>query len=262
MKRKRITVRILLILILLISTAYSVSYAQNTFLWQVKSKGSTVYILGSVHFLKKDVYPLSKMIEAAFDKSDFLAVEANIDDVNRLDIQKLLKSAVYMDGSTLDKHVSKKTLDIIKEESDRLEMPVEMFYNQKPWFLGLTLTSLELVKSGYNPEYGIDKYFLNKATGKKKVLELESFDYQLDLLSGFNDDEQELFLLYTLKDIKTLVQEVDNIVDAWKSGAAKRMETIIEKNSIEDRGFIPLYEKLVTNRNRSITIKIGNTLAL
>jgi len=56
------------------------------------------------------------MIEAAFDKSDFLAVEANIDDVNRLDIQKLLKSAVYMDGSTLDKHVSKKTLDIIKED--------------------------------------------------------------------------------------------------------------------------------------------------
>lgn len=247
---KRIIAKILLILILLISTAYSDSYAQNTFLWQVQSRGSTVYILGSVHFLKKDVYPLSKTIEAAFDKSDFLAVEADINDLSRLDIQKLLKSAVYMDGSTIDKHVSKKTLDIIKEESDRLEMPVEMFYNQKPWFLGLTLTSLELVKSGYNPEYGIDKYFLNKAAGKKKVLELESFDYQLDLLSGFNDDEQELFLLYTLKDIKTLVQEVDNIVDAWKSGATKRMETIIEKNSIEDKRFIPLYEKLVTNRNR------------
>lgn len=257
---KKITAKTLLILSFVILTVYSVSYAQNNFLWQVHSKGSTIYILGSVHLLKKDIYPLNRTIEAAFDKADFLAVEADINDVSSLDIQKLLKSAVYMDGSTLDKHVSQKTLDIIKEESDRLGMPIEMFYNQKPWFLGLTLTSLELVKSGYNPEYGIDKYFLNKATGRKKVLELESLDYQIDLLSGFNDDEQELFLLYVMKNVRTLVQEVNNVVDIWKSGATKRMEAIMEKNTIEDRRFTSLYEKLIINRNRSMALKIEDYL--
>jgi uncharacterized protein YbaP (TraB family) len=256
----KILAKIGLILIFLAFGAHNISYAQNTFLWQVKAKGSTVYLLGSVHFMKKNIYPLSKIIEGAFDKADILAVEANIDDAGSLNVEKLLEGAVYADGSTLEQHVSKNTLDLLMPAIAGLGLPPEFFYNQKPWFLALTLTSLELVKSGYDPEYGIDKYFLAKAQGKKKILELESLNYQIDLLSGLNNQEQELFLLYTLKDLKTLGQEADNIVDAWEAGAAKRMETIVEKSYLDDRKFAPLYEKLLINRNRNMTIKIDEYL--
>jgi uncharacterized protein YbaP (TraB family) len=116
------------------------------------------------------------------------------------------------------------------------------------------------MKSGYDPEYGIDKYFLSKAAGKKKILELESLDYQIDLLSGLDDTEQELFLLYTLKDLKILVQEVDKLVDAWKSGAAESMESTITKSFTEDRKFYPIYEKLIYKRNRNMTLKIEDFL--
>ena len=39
-------------------------------LWKVVSKESTVYLLGSVHLLKSDAYPLSQAIEQAFDDVD------------------------------------------------------------------------------------------------------------------------------------------------------------------------------------------------
>jgi hypothetical protein len=217
-------------------------------------------MLGSVHLLKKDVYPLSETIESAFEKSDTLAVEADINDISRLDIQKLMSSVFYSGDDTLEKHVSRDTFDAVKGQAERLGLPVEFVYNQKPWFLGLMLESLELMKSGYDPEYGIDKYFLSKATGKKKILELESLDYQIDLLSGLDDTEQELFLLYTLKDLKILVQEVDKLIEAWKSGAAESMESTITRSFTEDRRFYPIYEKLIYKRNRNMTLKIEGFL--
>ena len=148
----------------------------------------------------------------------------------------------------------------LKKEIDKIGLPPELFYKQKPWLLSLTLESLKLIESGYNPEYGIDKYFLSKAAGKKKIIELESVDYQINLLSGLNDSEQELFLLYALKDIQTLVQDADSIVRAWKSGDAKLMDSIIRESSFGDDRFYPIYDKFVVQRNKNITSVIEGFL--
>jgi uncharacterized protein YbaP (TraB family) len=243
-----------------ICVGYSLSYAEKNFLWRVQSKRNTVYVLGSIHLLKKDVYPLSRTIELAFEESDILAVEADVNDISRLDLQKLMESAFYQGNDSLEKHVSGKTFNVIREETARAGLPMDLVYNQKPWFLGLTLESIELMKSGYDPNYGIDKYFLSKAEGRKKISELESLDYQINLLAGLNDEEQELFLLYTLRELRILVQEVDKLVDAWKSGAVEKMESTITKSLAEDRRFYTIYDKLVYKRNRSMAQKIEGYL--
>ena len=64
-------------------------------------------------------------------------------------------------------------------------MPLELINRQKPWLLALTLEALELMKLGFDPQYGIDAYFLSKAQGSKKILELEGVDEQFNLLSEF-----------------------------------------------------------------------------
>ena len=236
------------------------SYARN-FLWQVQSERNTVYVLGSIHLLKKDVYPLSRVIESAYDRSDILAVEADVNDISRLDLQKLMDSAVYPAGDTLERHVSRRTFDLVKEETEKVGLPMEFVYSQRPWFLALTMESLELMKSGYDPNYGIDKHFLSKAEGRKKIVELESIDYQIDLLSRLNAEEQELFLLYTLKDLKMLDREVDKLVRAWKSGDTERMESVFTKSLSEDRKFSVIYDKLIYQRNRGMAAKIEGYLA-
>lgn len=83
---------------------------QKNFLWKVQSKSTTVYLHGSIHFMKKEIYPLNRKIEDAFEKSDILAVEANINDISHIDIQKLLETAFYTDNDTLENHVTKETL--------------------------------------------------------------------------------------------------------------------------------------------------------
>src|SRR4030067_2844876 len=182
--------------------------SQKNFLWRIQSKTNTVDVLGSYHLSKKEIYPLNQKIESAFDQSDILVVEANVNDIKKVDIQKLAESAFYPANDTLEKHLSAETYEWVKKETSGLGIPIELINKQKPWFLSMTLVALESLKLGFDPNYGIDKYFLSKAEGKKKILELESLDYRIDLFSHLSEKEQELYLIYTLRDLSILEPEL------------------------------------------------------
>jgi uncharacterized protein YbaP (TraB family) len=233
---------------------------QKSFLWKIQSEVNTVYVLGSLHFSKREIYPLRQEIENAFDQSDFLVVEANVNDIGKADVQKLMESALYPANESLEKHVSAETYERVKKEMSGLGISPELINKQKPWFLAMTLVGLESVKLGLDPKLGIDMYFLSKAQGKKKILELESLDYQISVLSGLSDKDQELFLLHTLKDLSIMEQELDKMIQAWTSGDTKAMQALMTRSVLEDKKLFSIYEKLVYERNKKMTSKIENFL--
>jgi uncharacterized protein YbaP (TraB family) len=251
---------ILIVFGLSLLTQDSLSQSKKSFLWRIQSKTNTVYVLGSIHYLKKEVYPLDEKIESAFAQSDILVVEANINDIKQGDIQKLIGSAFYLGSETLEKNVSTETYEMVKKELGEFGLTLEVIDKERPWFLALTLASLGTLKLGFDPNYGIDKYFLSKATGKKKILELESFDHQINLLSQLSDKDQELLLLYTLKDINVLKKELDKLVQAWISGDAKGVESIVTRSLEEEKRLSPIYERLIYERNRDMASKIEDYL--
>lgn len=234
------------------------SQSQKNFLWKIQSKTNTVYVLGSVHFMKQDIYPLDKKIEDAFDKSAVLAVEANVNDVGNLDIGKFMESALYQGGDTLEKHVSRDTYDLVKKEFAGSGILLDIVDKQKPWFLALTLSSIGLVQLGFDPTLGIDMHFLSKAEGKKRIAELESVDYQITLLSGLSDREQEAFLLSTARESRTLGREVNELIRAWKSGDTQTLESLLAKSGGE--GMSSVNEKLLYGRNRHMASRIEDYL--
>jgi hypothetical protein len=210
--------------------------------------------------LREDVYPLHKTIENAYDASNMLVVEANINELGKLDLKMLTERAFYKSDDHLEKHVSPETYRLVKKETGTLGFPVELIRMQKPWFLALSLQAMELTRLGYDPQYGVDYYFLKKAQGKKRILELESLDEQLGLLSGFSDNEQEQFLLYTLKTLNSMGGQVEALVRAWISGDSLAMESILADAVIRDASIAPIFGKLFDERNLRMTSKIDGYL--
>jgi uncharacterized protein len=251
---------VLLLLCTALSEQTAVAGDERNFLWKVQSKTNTVYLLGSVHFMKKEIYPLHKQIEDAFQRADILVVEADINDMSRIDLQKMLGSSFYFEGDSLERHISSETFERVKKAFDEFGMPSLLITRQKPWFLALTLTSLKLAQLGFDPAYGIDVHFLNATSGKKKINELESIDYQIDLLSGFSDGEQEAFLRYTLNDLNSLEKNTDALINAWENGDVRGMESIIEKNIHNDSTAAAMYDKLLYTRNRNMVSKMTEYL--
>ena len=233
----------------------------SNFLWKVEcSEGSAkIYLLGSVHIVPDSVYPLSDVIEDAFERSDYLVVEA---DMKNLDIAKtqmlMMQKGLYTDGRNLRSVLSEETYKKLEKAVEEIGMiPMMQLNMMKPWLVSLTLPQLMIVDQGLDPEKGIDMHFLSKAkNAEMEILELESADFQMELLSGFDEKTQIAMLENTLEELPEFKEKFEKMVAAWSSGDIDKMEEIIEKEHGGKKELGVFYDKLITERNHSMTEKV------
>ena len=90
--------------------------ATGCLLWKVKSDTSTVYLLGSVHVAKKEMYPLHPAIEKAFSDSSAVVVEADVKPEDQAKLMGLIqKRATYTPPDNIEKHVTAETIAALKK---------------------------------------------------------------------------------------------------------------------------------------------------
>ena len=78
--------------------------AQKLFLWKVTGSQGVVYLFGTVHLGRADLYPLAPIIEASFKQADTLITEADLiepQDTSRV-LKLLLQKGVYPAGDTVE----------------------------------------------------------------------------------------------------------------------------------------------------------------
>lgn len=230
-------------------------------LWQITSSEGSSWLLGSIHFGRADMYPLPSAIERAYDASAALAVEVNITAVDPAQaLQTFNAVGTYRDGSTLRDHLSSATWEHLERLVSRYDVPAAMFAEQKPWLAALTLTTMELARAGLSEEYGVDRYFLRRAHEHKPVVELETFDGQLELFGQLSPGEQEQFLRGTLRDLDEGEKLFTDTVEAWRAGDATAIDTLMNRSfrSVAEGGH--LYRVLLADRNRAMTARIERLL--
>lgn len=227
------------------------------FMWRVQEAKATVYLLGSMHAAKSDLYPLDPRIEKAYTVSDVLVVEANILEGNPLALAgEIMTKASYPPGDTLQNHVSAAVFNATSNRVAEIGLPMAQFQQVKPWFLAMTLTMMQLQALGISAEQGIDLYFLQQAMGKKKIIELESAIGQLQLISGFTDKEQELFLKYTISEMDQFEKSMNEVIAVWKNGDAAKLDQLLRKSLTDAPETKAIYTKLFDDRNKKMTAKI------
>ncbi len=234
----------------------------RAFFWKVSSGEHSVHFLGSMHVASKDMYPLPQEIEDAFAKSTVLVEEI---DMSKLDPPKMLMlvkdKGMYSNGDTLSKKVSDATWTALKKYCDDNQLPAPMFETFRPWMAGMTLQVVAMQKMGMDPNLGIDKHFLDAAMkDKRKVEELETAEFQMNLLAGFPDDLQEKMLMAALLDAKNLQEGIGRLRDAWLSGDPAQMDAMLNKSFKEHPELAVVEQKLITDRNPAMADKIEGYL--
>ena len=233
----------------------------KNFLWEARGGTNTVYILGSLHLARADLYPLDQKIESSFESCDVLVVEVDIGKADPFEMQqKFFEKGLYYGSDTIADHISNETFELTKNKMAALGMDISFMIMYKPWFLAINLVTLELVKLGFDPNYGVDKHFMDKARRAKEIFELESIDYQIGLFDGFDDRQQELLLFSTLLDIDIIEEEMEKMISVWQAGDYKALEKILRKGLDEHPQILPIYEKLFYERNINMTQRIETFL--
>lgn len=226
-------------------------------LWKVVSKESTVYLLGSVHLLKPDAYPLSRAIEQAFDDATQIALEVNMDSLDSPDAQRMIMTkALLPDGKTLNDVVSPATYRVVQQKVQALGLDIQVLRRMKPWFLSLSLVAMKMQQLGYAPQHGVDRHYFERARkSKKEVFGLETAEFQIDLLDSLSGKAQEESLLQTIEELDQVETEFEQIVGAWAAGQEKQLSETLLKSFKE---YPDIYAKLITERNRNWLPKIEN----
>jgi len=254
-KRNRFSALVISFLIFLISlwtvaSAHAQQATKKDFLWSVKNDTATIYLLGSVHLLKSDSYPLDKNIEAAYRDCKTIVFETDIGGMNAPAVQEqMMALALYPEGQTLKQSISPETYSILEKKMTAAGLSMGQFNRLRPWMCALTLVLLELQKMGFNPNYGIDKYFFDKARqDKKETVFLESIEYQLNLFANMDAGEEDAFLQQTLKDLEVVKTMFADIVSAWETGDAARLESIL---TISFKDYPEIYDRFLIQRNKA-----------
>ena len=224
--------------------------APRNFLWKVSGRQSVIYLVGSIHLLTKDYYPLSPALDTAFKDSDLLVEEADLGELEAPASQlKLLTRGMLPAGQSLDKVVSPSTYALAAKRVADLGMPIEPLKRFKPWMLAMTLVEFEWQKAGFDANLGLDKHFHDRAKVEGKMVQgLETIDYQLALFDGMTMEQQDRMLTESLKDVDSERAHVLELTDAWKAGDVATVERIVLGDAKDDPD---MYQRLLVNRNRN-----------
>jgi uncharacterized protein YbaP (TraB family) len=220
----------------------------QTFLWKAESAHNVVYLLGSVHFLAAENYPLPRSMQVAFDDAEGVVFEIDLNEQKTLEAQQMiLEKAQPESGETLRASLSPKVYALATQKAAELGLPIEMFQNLEPWFFTLMILPLEFQKIGFEPQYGVDYHFYNQAVAQnKEILGLETLEYQISLFDRLSTADQQNLVLQTLEDLKSTETLLTELVSSWLTGNVPQFTQLALESF---QSYPQLQQAFLTDRN-------------
>jgi uncharacterized protein YbaP (TraB family) len=214
--------------------------------WKVEGEHNTLWLLGSVHVLTKDHYPMAAKVEKAFAESPVLVVEADVLNTDPAAMQQAVaRTGSLPAGQSLQSVLGPDRFKKASQLAMARGYDLSQMQNMRPWLLAMMITVNEFAKLGYTADQGVDVYFLRRA-GDKSIVELESLEQQLQLFASMNPETEANQLLHTLEQMANAEDYVTDLVNAWESGDLESMEAALTE---EFADYPELYDALIVKRN-------------
>ena len=230
---------------------------EKSFLWELSDGEKQLYLLGSIHVAKQDLFPLKHSIEAAYNNAEAIAVEVDLQKAAGI-MPLLLQQHAFLPP---EQHVA----DIISLESnamliqhlDTIHIDYDRVSGMKPWYLSILISNISLERIGARSYLGIDQYFTTRAySDDKDILELEGADRQLKMLDNLPYSEQEYLLRSAILDDARMETVFEEMVTLWRTGDLKGLNDFFEAELTEYPELKAFNHTLITQRNKVFVEKI------
>ena len=231
------------------SSAFSLAAAEPAaVLWSLKGKTNTVYLLGSVHFLRPSEQ-LPKTIDAAYNDAEQLFMEIDMDDLDPLQTQQMtLELGMLPEGETLESQLGSATYAKVSEYARSIGVEPMLINRFRPWLAAITLVQLQLMKVGLDPNAGIEQRFVARAAqDNKEIRGLETLREQLTMMASLPAQQQREFLLYSVEDTERAMREIDELIAAWRVGDTNRLSKLMAEGFEQ---YPDLYRPMTVDRNK------------
>ena len=213
------------------ASATSTQDAESAFLWKIETPTNSVYLMGSIHYLRPSDYPLAPAVQAAFQDAENLVFE-----VHPAELTNPATAMTFLQGAAPDSQAESlqialepgtESYEMVKNAALEFGLPIEPFHQFEPWFLAMTLSTTQLTQLGFSPDNGVELRFYEEAMAAgKSVSSLETVEEQLGFFDNLSVPTQVDFLTQTAQDLDSLGPALDSLVTSWKTGDVEQFESL------------------------------------
>jgi uncharacterized protein YbaP (TraB family) len=222
------------------------------------------YIFGTMHLLCEGDFEMSEEMISKILSSEILAMEMDLDDPTMA--FKMIGKMKMKGDTSLSDLMPKARYDSLKSYlKDSLNLPPMMFQKTKPFLIySLILTKLLPCKT-----LMLENEIMKIGKGKK-VVGLETLDFQMGLMDKMSYQLQADYLLETLSDKKKSIREFQEMAEAYKKrdleillksiDSEKGMMADFENEMLHKRNmaWIPEIKKLISEKTTFIAVGAGH----
>ena len=167
-------------------------------LWKAEGSGNTLYLLGSIHTDRGNLYPFHKQLRDIITSAELAAFELDFN--SQEGIEEFSAMQMYSDGTTLKDHISAELYQEVVDAMALLGMPEEQTAMFKPWALANSFTALSVQDETTSENaMAIDLYVNAKASNVGIPVEgIETYAFQGSIFEGLSEEYQENYLAVTL----------------------------------------------------------------
>jgi len=216
-------------------------------LWKVSDKDTTIWLFGTIHILPAGIKWYEGPVAKAFTKADTLVTEV-VESDSPDQVAKVAQIALSNPPSNLRENLP---ADVRKQYEDtltKLALPLAAFDANDPWYAAVVLSTLPVIKEGYDPTNGVETLLSAKAKARGLPhLGLETTEQQLGMFDALPIATQGIYLKEVLEGFPKIETDIRAMIDAWKSGKADELARLMN----EDESDPLLMKVLLVDRNKA-----------
>lgn len=234
-------------------------------IWEVTHSAhpGKLYLAGTIHACRADMYPLDAVYDDVLKKSDYLVFEiAQLSPIAALGF--MIKYGFYQRNSqvflpdVIGEKVFRDLTAVIQKSTPA--MTPERAKLMKPWTFITTLSSLFVQQHGFRTDLGMEKVIQNiPAVRQKEMRSLETVTSQLAIIAAPALEKEMIFMLQDFhKDPGAAIKELDTLLKVYRTGNDKLVQELNRKTKKETPLF---YQAIMAKRNEQMTEKLYKMLA-
>jgi uncharacterized protein len=231
------------------------SRAQDkSLLWEINGPElkNPSFLYGTIHMIGKEDFFLTEETTAAFNRSEKVVFEIDIQEMSNIFTQFSLLMDLFMEGGqTLRKLLADEDYAMVKAHFDDLGLPLMLLERIKPLFLSAFASgdvSQMGMASGDVVSYEME--FMEMAKQQNKKIEgLETIKFQMSLFDSIPYKAQAEMLVESIKAEKGEGgADFQSLVEMYKSQDIEAMARSLDESGVSAS---PFEEMLLTNRNQN-----------
>lgn len=220
--------------------------------------GARLSLMGTVH-IAPEGFCLDRAVERTLDEAEQLFVEVDSSPEREARVQReALRLGMLPEGQSVKDQISPETWAAFEDACKRLQVSSTSLARFKPWLLGITLTVFTMQRANPNlrGELGLDKRALSVLRAKQKTItELESAEFQLELLSSGDAAMQEARLASALKSVAK-PELADRLFTAFEAGDLGTLEQMMLEQNDKSANHEAYLKRFWTDRNVAMFEKL------